>query len=52
MPETAKRKLIAKLKPAEFVSLDEFHSRKLRPEETLSLFVHELKHPHCIILIE
>ena len=41
--ETAKRKLIAKLKPAEFVSLDEFHSRKLRPEEPLSLFVHELK---------
>ena len=29
--------------PMEFVSLDEFHRRKLRPGEAVSIFVHELK---------
>ena len=38
-----KENLLKKLKPAEFVSLDEFHRRKLRPDETPTLFLHELK---------
>ena len=38
-----KEKLIAKLRPAGFVLLDEFHARKLRPDESPSLFRHELK---------
>ena len=40
---TVKEKLLEKLKPAEFVSLDEFHRRKLRPDETPTLYLHELK---------
>ena len=40
---TAKDKLLEKLKLAEFVSLDEFHRRKLRPDETPTLYLHELK---------
>ena len=38
-----KEKLLKKLKPVEFVSLDEFHRRKLRPDETPTLYLHELK---------
>jgi hypothetical protein len=41
--ETAKNLLVSKLTPAEFVSLEEFHKRTLRPGETLTLFVHNLK---------
>ena len=41
--KTVKEELLAKLKPAEFVSLDEFHRRKLRPDETPTLYLHELK---------
>ena len=41
--KVAKEKLIAKLRPAGFVLLDEFHARKLRPDESPSLFQHELK---------
>ena len=41
--ETAKKLLVSKLTPAEFVSLEEFHKRSLRPGETLTLFVHNLK---------
>lgn len=40
---TVKENLLEKLKPAEFVSLDEFHRRKLRPDETPTLYLHELK---------
>lgn len=40
---TVKEKLISKLKPAQFVSLDEFHRRKQRPDETPALYLHELK---------
>ena len=29
--------------PMNFVSLDEFHRRKLRPGEAISLYVHELR---------
>jgi len=39
----AKEKLCKKLTPMEFVSLDDFHKRKLRPGEALSLFYHDLK---------
>ena len=40
---TAKKEISTALMPMEFVSLDEFHRRKLRPGEALSVFVHELK---------
>ena len=39
----AKEKLCKKLTPMEFVSLDDFHKRKLRPGEALSVFYHDLK---------
>ena len=39
--ETAKHTLTNKLTPASFVSLDEFHRRKLLPGEVLSVFVHQ-----------
>ena len=38
-----KKKLISTMIPMEFVSLDEFHRRKLRPSESLSIYVHDLK---------
>ena len=41
--ETAKQTLTSKLTPASFVTLDEFHRRKLLPGEALSVFVHHLK---------
>ena len=41
--EESKKKIVAKMTPAEFVSLDEFHLRKIRPGESLSLFLHDLK---------
>ena len=40
---TAKKEISTALMPMEFVSLDEFHRRKLRPGEALSVFVHALK---------
>ena len=40
---TVKDRLLKKLKLAEFVSLDKFHRCKLCPEETLTLYLHELK---------
>ena len=40
---TAKEEICTALKPMEFVSLDEFHRRNMRPGETLSVFVHDLK---------
>ena len=41
--ETAKKAICEAMMPMEFVSLDEFHRRKLRPGEALSIFVHDLK---------
>ena len=38
-----KEKLVAKLRPSGFVSLDEFNARKLRTDESPSLYRHELK---------
>ena len=40
---SAKEQLCKKLAPLGFVSLDEFHQRKLRPREPLSVFVHDSK---------
>ena len=40
--DVAKQEIL-KMTPAEFVSLREFHNRKLRPGEALSVFLHELK---------
>ena len=40
---TAKKEISAALMPMEFVSLGEFHRRKLRPGEALSVFVHDAK---------
>ena len=39
----AKKKIIARLAPMSFVSLDDFHARRLRPAESLPVFVHSLK---------
>ena len=41
--ETAKKTITGKLMPAPFVTLDEFHRRKLLLGEALSVFVHDLK---------
>ncbi len=41
--DTAKKEIVKKLSPAGFVFLDEFHQRKLRPSESLSVFVYDLK---------
>ena len=40
---TAKKAISATLMPMEFVSLKEFHRRKLRPGEALSVFIHDTK---------
>ena len=40
---TAKKELSIALMPMEFVSLDNFHQRMMRPGEALSVFVHDLK---------
>ena len=39
----AKEQLIAKMALMEFVSLEEFHSRKLRPGEAITLYLYDLK---------
>ena len=39
----ARKEICTAMMPMEFVSLDEFHRRKLRPSEAISVFVHELK---------
>ena len=41
--EVAKEQLIKKMAPTEFVSLEEFHSRKMRPGEAIALYLHDLK---------
>ena len=38
-----KKKIIDTIQPMSFISLDDFHKHVLRPEEPLSLYVHELK---------
>ena len=39
---TARSRILEAMTPMGFVSLDAFHSHKLRPGEALSVFVHEL----------
>ena len=41
--KTAKRKITARMSPVRFVSLEDFHARRLLPGESLSVFVHQLK---------
>ena len=41
--KVAKEEIKKAMKPMEFVSPDDFHRRKLRPREALSVFVHDLK---------
>ena len=41
--EEAKKRLLETMMPIEFVSLDDFHHRKLPPGEALSVFVHDMK---------
>ena len=38
---SAKEALVKAMMPMEFVSLDDFHRRKLRRGEALSVFVHQ-----------
>ena len=40
---SAKEAMMRTMMPMEFVSLDDFHQRKLQPGESLSVFVHVLK---------
>ena len=39
----AKKRMIEKIAPMKFVTLEEFHQRKLHPGEALPLFIHDLK---------
>ena len=39
----AKAKMIERLGPMQFVSMDDFHNRRLLPNESLPIFVHDLK---------
>ena len=41
--EDTEKAIKEKMMPMGFISLDEFHRRKLRPGEALSVFVHDLK---------
>ena len=41
--KTAKKLLCKRLMPMQFISLDDFHKRKYRQGESLSVFFHELK---------
>ena len=40
---TSKAKIITRMAPVRFVSLDEFRARRLNPGESLPVFLHELK---------
>ena len=40
---TAKEKMIQKMAPTEFISLEKFEKRKMLPGEVISLYLHELK---------
>ena len=39
----AKQKIIDRLSPMNFILLDDFHARKLKPGEALSVFLHALQ---------
>ena len=39
----AKKAMEKFIMPMNFVSLDDFHHRKLRPGETISLYMHDLR---------
>ena len=39
----AKGEIAKAMRPMEFISLDDFHCKKLRPGEAISVFVHNLK---------
>ena len=41
--KAAKAKMLERMGPVQFVSMDDFHRRRLLPGESLSVFVHELK---------
>ena len=41
--DAAKAKITKAMAPVQFVSLDDFRVRKLRPNEALSVFLHELR---------
>ena len=41
--KVAKEHLITKMAPSEFISLEEFHSRTMRPGEVVALYLHDLK---------
>ena len=41
--DAAKAKITKAMVPAQFVSLDDFRARKLRPNKALSVFLHELR---------
>ena len=41
--KTMKEKLIARMAPSNFVTMEEFRDRKLRPGEALSLYLHDLR---------
>ena len=41
--EVTKRKIIGRMGSIQFVSLDDFHRRRLQPGESLLVFVHDLK---------
>ena len=41
--KTGKEKITARMAPVKFVSLEDFHARRLLPQKSLSVFVHQLK---------
>ena len=41
--DETKKKIVEKMAPQSFVSLDDFHKRRLHPGEPISVYVHELK---------
>ena len=41
--DAAKAKITKAMAPVQFVSLDDFRARKLRPNKALSVFLHELR---------
>ena len=41
--KTVKEKLTARMAPSNFVTMEEFRDRKLRPGEALSLYLHDLR---------
>ena len=39
----AKKRIVSRMAPMKFISMDDFHARRMRPGESLSIFVHDLK---------